>query len=106
MTLDECHLPDVPVVAIGTSGGPDVPVETPDDPMLPWKFGSPNQNLSKSCSNFTKLFTSYPNPIPKLFPKDNLKKIMGLAGISNLVKRGKLGQERPKLTNDLLVANL
>ena len=64
------------------------------------------QNLTKSSPNFTKIGTGYPEAIPKLFPKDLSKKITGLAGISDLVKRGKLGQERGKLKIDLFVVIL
>jgi len=64
------------------------------------------QILSKSNPIFTKIRTGCPGAIPKLFPKNHLKMITGVAGISDLVKWTKLGQEWPKLTNDLLVAIL
>ena len=53
-----------------------------------------------------KFDIGYLSTIPKLFPKDQLKMIMGLAGISNRVKRQALGKKRGKLKFDLLVANL
>ena len=59
--------------------------------------------MTKSSPNFTQIGTGYLGAIPKLLPKDLSKKIMGLAGISDLVKRRKHGQEREKLENDLLV---
>ncbi|WVZ76017.1 hypothetical protein U9M48_024022 [Paspalum notatum var. saurae] len=37
-----------------------------------------------------KIGIDYPSPIPKLFPKDLWKKIMGLAGNSDLMKRHNL----------------
>jgi len=60
--------------------------------------------LTKSSPIFTKLCTGLLGTIPKLFPKDPLKKIQEIAGISDLVKRGIFGQEKEKLKNDLLVA--
>jgi len=60
--------------------------------------------LTKSSPIFTKLCTGLLGTIPKLFPKDPLKKIQEIAGISDLVKRGIFGQEKGKLKNDLLVA--
>jgi len=60
--------------------------------------------LTKSSPNFTKICTGLPGTIPKLFPKDSLKRIKEIAGISDLVKWGIFGQEREKLENHLLVA--
>ena len=63
-------------------------------------------NLTKPFPIFTKFGTGYTSTIPKLFPKDPWKRIKGLAGIADLVKRQVLGKKRKKLKNDLLVANL
>ena len=62
--------------------------------------------MTKSNPNFTKIGTGYPEAIPKLFPKNQTELTKGLAGISDLVKRTELGQEKPKCANDLLRAIL
>jgi len=82
-------------------------VEVPDYPVAPesasvLKF--PKAKLDQIFTKLHKICTGLPGTIPKLFPKDPLKKIQEIAGISDLVKRGIFGQEKGKLKNDLLVA--
>ena len=76
--------------AVGLSDGkPDVPMVATDSPVAPRNLSKSNPNLTKSCPIFTRFCIDYFDPIPKLFPKDQLKMITGLAGISDHVK-GKL----------------
>jgi len=86
---------------------PDYPVEVPDYPVAPesasvLKF--PKAKLDQIFTKLHKICTGLPGTIPKLFPKDSLKRIKEIAGISDLVKWGIFGQEREKLENHLLVA--
>ena len=60
--------------------------------------------MTKSNPNFTKIGTGYPGTLPKVIPKNHSKMTRGSTGISDLVKRIKLGQEKPKPSIDLLVA--
>ena len=98
--------PDCSVPSAGLSVEPDVPVQAPDVPVGGWNLSFPTLNLTKSCPIFTTIDTGYLRPIPKLFPKDQLKMITGLAGISDRVKRQASGKKKGKLKFNLLVANL
>ena len=87
-------MPDCPVLAAGLSSmTPDSLVAKLESPVKQPRFEFPNQTLTKSCPIFTRFCTGYLDPIPKLFPKDLLKKIMGLAAISDLVKKAIFGQD-------------
>ena len=72
---------------------PDSLVAKLESPVKQPRFEFPNQTLTKSCPIFTRFCTGYLDPIPKLFPKDQLKITVGLAGISDLVKRQYLGKK-------------
>jgi len=62
----------------------------------PGNLSSQTQTLTKSCPNTTRFFTGYLDPIPKIFPKDQLKMIMRLAKISHPVRRQSLGKKGEK----------